>query len=197
MQDASDMEAKNSKSYRVRWFPRTENFQEIFLEWIEELKVLGFCRRDGVFPASGDLRKRPADLECVVEPIQTARPLQAAFASASAAIEKPCTPHSVRHTLKSLGGRICRTQDERKAWSMHLGHDDDQITERHYGKMSQEQSDALMEAMCADEVFTEDEKDIIIDYHENRFRRGTSEYLAARRLAENREKVRGDYEVIE
>ncbi|MBO9401823.1 tyrosine-type recombinase/integrase [Shimia sp. R9_3] len=196
MQDARDMEAKNSKSYRARWFPRTESFQEIFLEWIEELRVLGFCGRDGIFPASSHLGKRSVDL-APVEPIQTARPLQTAFACASSAIEQPCSPHSARHTLKALGSRICRTQDERKAWSMHLGHDDDQITERHYGKMSQEQSDALMEAMCSDEVFTEDEKDMIIDYHENRFRRGTSEYRAARRLAEKREKVRGDYEVIE
>jgi hypothetical protein len=80
---------------------------------------------------------------------------------------------------------------------MNLGHDDDQITERHYGKMSQEQCDALMDFLNSEEAFTEEEKDIILDYHEKRFTRGTREYQAAQRLAQKREKARGVYEVIE
>lgn len=195
-QDATDMRAKNGKSYRANWFPRTESFQEVFIAWLEELKGLGFKTQDGVFPATKDL-KHPSSGMQSVEPLESSRPLQVAFTRVSEAIGQPCTPHSARHTLKALGARICRTQEERKAWSMNLGHDDDQITERYYGKMSQEQCDALMDFLKSEEAFTEEEKDIILDYHEKRFTRGTREYQAAQRLAQKREKARGDYEVIE
>ncbi|SMP36241.1 tyrosine-type recombinase/integrase [Shimia sagamensis] len=195
-QDATDMRAKNGKSYRANWFPRTESFQEVFIAWLEELKGLGFKTQDGVFPAAKDL-KHPSSGMQSVEPLESSRPLQVAFTRASEAIGQRCTPHSARHTLKAVGARICRTQEERKAWSMNLGHDDDQITERHYGKMSQEQCDALIDVMHSEEAFTEEEKDMILDFHEKRFMRGTREYQAAQRLADKREKARGDYEVIE
>jgi hypothetical protein len=63
--------------------------------------------------------------------------------------------------------------------------------------MPQTQRAQLMEALCSGEVFTEEENETIIDYHEGRFMRGTDEYWIARRLAEKREKARGDGEVVE
>ncbi|MDO6483535.1 tyrosine-type recombinase/integrase [Shimia thalassica] len=186
LQDANEMAAKNGKTYRAKWFPRTDLFQGVFLDWVKDLKALGFQSQDGVFPAIQDLRHHAIRTGCI-EPLESGRPLQTAFCRASEAIDQRCTPHSARHTLKALGARICRTQGERKAWSMNLGHDDDQITERHYGKMSQTESDAHIDAMCSDDLFTDDDNNMIIDFHEGRFRRGTSEYKVARRLAEKRE----------
>ena len=80
---------------------------------------------------------------------------------------------------------------------MNLGHSGEQITERHYGKMSPERGASIMEALRSGEIFTEEENEMIIDYHEGRFTRGTDAYRVARRLAEKREKARGDEDLIE
>ena len=42
-------------------------------------------------------------------------------------------PHSFRKTLALLGGRICRTPEEYKAWSQNLGHDHVMTTFSSYG----------------------------------------------------------------
>ena len=195
-QDARDMKAKNGKSYLAKWFPRTEGFQDMFLDWLTELTKLGFEPQDAVFPDGKDLIAR-LPKSAPVEPLQSSRPLQAAFLRASTEIGKKCSPHSARHTLKALGAQLCRTLEDRKAWSMNLGHSDEQITERHYGKMSPERGASIMEALRSGEIFTEEENEMIIDYHEGRFTRGTDAYRVARRLAEKREKARGDEDLIE
>ncbi|WP_278924212.1 tyrosine-type recombinase/integrase [Pseudophaeobacter profundi] len=196
VQDARDMRAKNGKSYRARWFPRTDQFQTVFLAWLQELEKLGFQDQDALFPEIKDLvRQRQGSPP--VATLSSSRTLQAAFARASKPLGMNYSPHSARHALKALGARVCRTQEERKAWSMNLGHADEAITERHYGKMSAARSRAIVEALSSDEVFTEEEKEIIIDYHEGRFARGSDAYRTARRLADKREKARGDDNVIE
>ena len=193
-QVAGEMPAKNGKSYTARWFPRTEACQEVFVSWVNDLKNLGFQAEDALFPPERHLKMRFGS-HTSIEPLGSSKPLQSAFTKASAAINASFTPHSARHTLKALGGRICRTHEERKAWSLMLGHSNEQITDRHYGKMSQTRSFKLIDALSSEDVFTDEEKEIIMDYREGRFHRGTVEYMAARRLAEKREKARGDADV--
>ncbi|MEP5170926.1 MAG: site-specific integrase [Shimia thalassica] len=190
VQDASEMRAKNGKSYCATWFPRTEAFRDVFVYWVQELEALGFQAEDALFPEIKDLVPRSPQ-EFAVSPLATSRALQTAFARASAPLGTSYTPHSARHTLKALGARLCRTHEERKAWSMNLGHADEQITERHYGKMSAMRSQTIIEALNSDEVFTKEEQEMIIDFYENRFVRGTGEYRSARKLAERRERARG------
>lgn len=195
-QDATDMRAKNGKSYRATWFPRTDAFQEVFLMWLKELRGLGFRDCDALFPEARDLRRCPLGSPAIA-PLASSRSLQTAFGRASARIGKQFTPHSARHTLKALGAKVCRTNLERKAWSMNLGHSDEKITERYYGKMPQAQCAQLMDALRSGAVFTEEESETIIDFYEGRFMRGTEEYWTARRLAEKREKARGDETILE
>jgi hypothetical protein len=45
-------------------------------------------------------------------------------------------PHSFRKTLALLGGRICKTPEEYKAWSQNLGHDHVLTTFSSYGDVS-------------------------------------------------------------
>ncbi len=196
VQDAREVPAKNGKTYHAKWFPRTEAFQKIFLSWARELQDLGFQPHDALFPDGKKLVARALDAT-PVEPLASSKPLQDAFARASQRIGKSYTPHSARHTLKALGAQMCRSYEQRKAWSMNLGHSDEQITEKHYAKMSQIRSIELMEALCSDLVFTEEENEMIIDYYQHRFLRGTSEYAAAKSLAEKRDKARGDCEVLD
>ncbi|MFD1341487.1 tyrosine-type recombinase/integrase [Litorisediminicola beolgyonensis] len=196
VQDAREVPAKNSKSYLAKWFPRTDAFQDVFLAWVEELKSLGFGETDALFPAANDLGTRSPDAPSI-DPLNSSKPLQCAFKEASEAIGKRYTPHAARHSLKALGTLICRTHRHRKAWSLNLGHSDEQITERHYGKMSRALSCEIMDTLSSDEMFTEVENEIIIDYYEDRFARGTPEYGMARRLAERRERARGGCDVLE
>lgn len=196
VQDAREVPAKNGKTYRAKWFPRTQAFQEVFLSWIRELQGLGFESQDALFPDGKKLVPRALGATSV-KPLASSKPLQVAFAKASERIGKAYTPHSARHTLKALGAQMCRSHEQRKAWSMNLGHSDEQITEKHYAKMSQTRSSELLEALCSDLVFTEEENEMIIDYYQHRFLRGTAEYAAAKSLAEKRDKARGDYDVLE
>jgi len=76
---------------------------------------------------------------------------------------------------------------------MNLGHPDEQITERYYGKMPPSRSRELIAELNSEKGFTDEENEIIIDYHEGRFARGTDEYRMARQLAEEREAARGDW----
>ncbi|MEQ3626178.1 MAG: site-specific integrase, partial [Marinobacter sp.] len=196
VQDAGDVPAKNGKSYRAKWFPRTKRFQDVFLLWVQELKDFGFEPQDALFPNGTNLQAR-VQSKAPVEPLASSRPLQNAFAKASARLGKVYTPHSARHTLKALGATMCRSNEHRKAWSMNLGHSDEQITEKHYAKMSQSRSSELIEALGSDQVFTEEENELIIDYYQHRYTRGTSEYFTAKSLAEKRDRARGGYDVLE
>lgn len=196
VQDARDVPAKNGKTYRAKWFPRTEAFQNIFLSWAQELNDFGFQQQDALFPNGRNLVAR-APSAIPVEPLGSSKPLQDAFAKASERLGKVYTPHSARHTLKALGAQMCRSHEQRKAWSMNLGHSDEQITEKHYGKMSQSRSSELIESLSSDLVFTEEENEMIIDFYQHRFQRGTPEYVIAKRLAEKRDRARGDCDLLE
>ena len=195
VQDANDMRAKNGKSYKASWFPRTDEFQKVFLHWVQELAQLDFQAEDAIFPEAKYLTHRLPDVP-VVAPLGSSMVLQTAFLRASEPLGQRFSPHSARHTLKALGAQICRTQEERKAWSMNLGHSDEQITERHYGKMSASQSRSIIAGLSSDKMLTEEENEVIIDFYEGRFIRGTDEYRMARKLADKREQTRGEDDVV-
>jgi site-specific recombinase XerC len=82
LQDGQDMRAKNGKCFRVYWFPRTEPLQDIFLNWIEKLKELGFESDDAVFPKHSDLRIK-AIRQKTVEPMKSEDAIAGAFLTAS------------------------------------------------------------------------------------------------------------------
>ena len=105
VQDANEMQAKNGKSFRVFWFPRSEVFQDQVCEWLTELHQLGFTPCDAVFPDATDLNARNTELSSIA-PMRSARALQAAFHRASALVDRNCSPHSARHTLKVCVGRV-------------------------------------------------------------------------------------------
>src|SRR5262249_61545983 len=78
------------------------------------------CRSDGSIPfhccySSSDLR------------------FKAAFASTGLPY---FNPHSFRKTLALLGGQLCQSPEEYKAWSQNLGHDHVLTTFSSYGDVS-------------------------------------------------------------
>jgi integrase len=67
----------------------------------------------------------------------SASPIRAIFKDAFALVGLPYfNPHSFRKTLALLGGRICKTPEEYKAWSQNLGHDQVLTTFSSYGDVS-------------------------------------------------------------
>jgi hypothetical protein len=53
-------------------------------------------------------------------------------------------PHSLRKTLAQLGERLCRTQEEFKAWSQNLGHEQVLTTFSSYGQVAADRQAELI-----------------------------------------------------
>lgn len=148
-----ELRAKNGKSFRIRWFTGTEDFVPALTGWIEELISLGAGPEDALFPQADILSKlsRSSALEGAARPVwppmKSAHSVGAAFKRASALIGVSITPHSARHTIAALSSRICQSAEERKAWSLNMGHDSEATTYGNYGKMSADQKDEVLKAL--------------------------------------------------
>ena len=131
-QDAMDVPAKNGVSYVSDWFPRTEPLQCIALSWIEELLSIGLKPDDALFPTASVLATPDAQLlksNAPIEPMKTPLVVTEAFRSASFNFTLDYPPHSARHCLASLGDLLCRTAEQRKAWSKNLRHSSVVVTQ--------------------------------------------------------------------
>jgi integrase len=137
-QDARDVRTKFSKSFVTTFFPAGEDIRAVVIDWVgylrrEKLWNLG----DPLFPATrvaagADLRFVAAGLDC--KHWSGASPIRQIFKEAFAAAGLPYfNPHSFRKTLALLGGRLCKTPEEYKAWSQNLGHDHVLTTFSSYG----------------------------------------------------------------
>ena len=58
------------------------------------------------------------------------------------------TPHSFRKTLAMLGDRLCDTLEQRKAWSMNLGHEHLATTISAYMPVSRERQGELLRGLA-------------------------------------------------
>src|SRR5262245_55941900 len=78
----------------------------------------------------------------------SAGPIRQIFKEAFAAAGLPYfNPHSFRKTLALLGGRICRTPEEYKAWSQNLGHDHVMTTFSSYGDVGSYRQAEIIRAL--------------------------------------------------
>src|SRR5262249_25450810 len=127
-QDARDVRTKFSKSFVTTFFPVGDDIRAVVIDWVAHLrrdKLWGLD--DPLFPATKilvgeNLRFEAAGLDR--KHWSNASPIRLIFGEAFAAAGLPYfNPHSFRKTLALLGGRICRTPEEYKAWSQNLGHD--------------------------------------------------------------------------
>src|SRR5262245_27213619 len=140
-QDARQVKTKFSKSFTTWFFPVGDDIRNIVVDWVHYLRqeklwglddplfpptkiVIGDTRH---FQASGLDRKHWSS----AGPIRTI--FKDAFAAASLAY---FNPHSFRKTLALLGGQICRSPEEYKAWSQNLGHENVLTTFSSYGDVA-------------------------------------------------------------
>jgi integrase/recombinase XerC len=127
-QDARQVQTKFSKSFVTTFFPVGEDIRKIVVDWLSYLrgeKLWGLD--DPLFPATkvavgNSLRFEATGLDR--KHWSSAGPIRQIFKEAFAAAGLPYfNPHSFRKTLALLGGQLCRSPEEYKAWSQNLGHE--------------------------------------------------------------------------
>ncbi len=169
---------------------------EILIDWVAELRNLGFSEGDPLFPDHRDLHAQEL-AHAPIQPMKSEGAIAAAFTEASKTIGKAYCPHSARHCLAVLGDRLCRSKEQEKAWSLNLGHEKVATTEAHYGKMTDENRRAVMLELHTSGAWADDEKDLMLDFFQYRLTLGTERFRLAKELAKKREAVVESFEVIE
>lgn len=194
VQDAGQSRTKNGKSLRIWFFPVPEIFAQVLNEWQTELRSLGFAETDALFPDSLILAfpMRPRDPR-PVPVMKSTNAISAAFKIASKALPKQFSPHSAKHCIGQVSWSVCRTAEERKAWSANMGHDDEDVTQRYYSKISDDRMAQIFAGFAAQTGETDEEKELMLLYHEHELSKGTAEFEHAKRLIEaRRARLAGD-----
>src|SRR5712672_77395 len=85
----------------------------------------------------------------------SAGPIRKIFKGAFAATGLPYfNPHSFRKTLALLGGQVCRSPEEYKAWSQNLGHEHVLTTFSSYGEIGRHRQAEIIRALGKPEQHT-------------------------------------------
>lgn len=148
IQDASVVRTKNGKSMNINWFPVPKSFSDAVNDWITRLKSAGFTEQDALFPSDASLKNRrhlgDPDRDPIL-PMSTIHAVTEAFAIACRHSSVKYTPHSAKHTIAADRDARPLTHEQRKAWSENMGHESEQITQAHYGKLSDDRRKELFE----------------------------------------------------
>jgi hypothetical protein len=137
-QDARQVNTKFSKSFTTWFFPVGGDIHRIVADWVSSLRqerLWGL--NDPLFPATRIVVGASRHFEAAGLDRQhwsTATPIRTIFKDAFTASGLPYfNPHSFRKTLALLGGQICKSPEEYKAWSQNLGHENVMTTFSSYG----------------------------------------------------------------
>jgi integrase len=109
---------------------------------------------DPLFPATlvavgDDLRFEAVGLDR--KHWSNAGPIRMIFKEAFASAGFPYfNPHSFRKTLALLGGELCKTPEQYKAWSQNLGHEHVLTTFTSYGDVSSNRQTEIIRGMSKD-----------------------------------------------
>ncbi len=147
-QDASCVRAKAGKSIDIFWFPIQKCFAAEVIGWVEALLRLGFTGEDALFPEISRLKFRlnMADENHKAVPVMSStHAVTQAFAIACREHTVKFNPHSAKDTIGAERDLRPLTQLERKVWSENMGHDDEQTTDRYYGRLSDQDRFAVLE----------------------------------------------------
>jgi integrase len=155
-QDARQVKTKFSKSFTTWFFPVGDDIRHIVVEWINYLrqgKLWGLD--DPLFPATKIVVGENRHFETsgfAHAHWSSAAPIRKIFKDAFAAAGLPYfNPHSFRKTLALLGGRICKSPEEYKAWSQNLGHENVLTTFSSYGDVARHRQAEIIRALAKSE----------------------------------------------
>lgn len=194
LHDGRNLGAKNGKSFIVDWFPRTEPFQTVIWAWYAEVSAMGLRGDDALFPDMRVIdrcRGLSAPDRPPIPPMRTPVVVDQVFLQASAGRKRRFTPHSARDTLAALGDQLCRTSEERKAWSLNLGHASEAITWRHYGRVTDTRKAVIFSGFDVVETWAFEDMDLMLQFHQHKLYRGTPEFERAERMVETYQRRSG------
>ena len=167
IQDGQASRAKAGKSITIYWFPIPKTFEATVVEWVQRLRMLGFGDEDALFPDTKWLKHKinPAKQ---IPVMSTKHAVTDAFKVACNNLTAPYTPHAAKHTIGAERDARPLTHQERKAWSLNMGHETEQVTERHYGTMPEDQRFEVLENIGGDRtsdinLLTDDAKIALFD----------------------------------
>jgi integrase len=151
-QDARHVKTKFSKSFTTWFFPAGDDIRQIVVEWVNYLLREKLCGLDDpLFPATKIVVGVTRHFEASGldrKHWSSAGPIRAIFRDAFAAAGLPYfNPHSFRKTLALLGGQICKTPEEYKAWSQNLGHENVLTTFSSYGDVARHRQAEIIRAL--------------------------------------------------
>ena len=151
-QDAREVNTKAAKTIMCQFFPVDPAYREFFTEWVRFLrddKLFG--PEDALFPKTktGYVPGQGlCNLGLAREGYANASPLNAIIRGAFANVQLPqFTPHAFRKTLTKYGDEISTTMEQRKAWSMNLGHESLVVTVNSYLPVTVERQMELIRGM--------------------------------------------------
>lgn len=153
-QDARIVRTKNRKTLTTSFFPVGDDIEAIVRDWIAWLRSeLHYGADDPLFPSTqigltDEGVFAPTGL--VRRPWASTGPIRRIFREAFEGQGLPYfNPHAFRKTLARLGQRICRTQEQKKAWSQNLGHDHIRTTQNSYGEVPGHRQVTIMDDLRA------------------------------------------------
>jgi integrase len=148
-QDAHEVKTKFSKSFTTFFFPVGDGVRKIVEDWVNFLtKEKLWGGDDPLFPAT----QVASGQNHQFEPVglkrahwSNAEPIRAIFKEAFVQAGLPYfNPHSIRKTLTRLGGEMCRSVEDYKAWSQNSGHEQVLTTLRNYGRVATERQGEIL-----------------------------------------------------
>lgn len=151
-QDAREVKTKAAKTIMCQFFPVDQAYRACFSEWVRFLQEEKFFGpEDALFPKA-DVGYVPGRGFCnrgvARDGYANASKLNAIIRGAFANVQLPqFTPHTFRKTLTKYGDEISKTMEQRKAWSMNLGHESMTVTINSYLPVTVERQMELIQAM--------------------------------------------------
>ncbi|MEL6510658.1 MAG: site-specific integrase [Pseudomonadota bacterium] len=148
IQDPTVSRVKNGKALTIQWFPIPDLFAQTLIGWVEDLQSYGFADRDALFPNIGLLSKRVGHATQPRAPIAAMTSKKAvteAFKAACKGHIKSYTPHSARRTIGGLRDILSLTNEQRKAWSLNMGHEKEPTTDTFYANIPDDHRFELIE----------------------------------------------------
>ncbi|MEN8935316.1 MAG: tyrosine-type recombinase/integrase [Planktotalea arctica] len=150
VQDGTSCRTKNGKSLIIQWFALPEIFGDTLTHWLTDLIGRGFRPTDALFPDLQTLQQRGGIIapgQRSVDVMTSTHAVTDAFAAACKTHSDRYTPHAAKHTIASERDKRPLTAEQRKAWSENMGHENEQITDTHYGKLTDHRRFEVLEAI--------------------------------------------------
>jgi integrase len=153
IQNGQRVRTKNGKSLVIVWFPIPIEFEETVKSWCDELIEADFEPEDALFPEARLLETGLKLARVSLKQIPVMRSKHAvtqAFKIASADCAQAYSPHAAKHTIADERGKRPLTDEQRRAWSLNMGHESEHITETHYAKMSDDRRFDVIESISVE-----------------------------------------------